>query len=207
DVLLKEIHHRVKNNLQIVSSLLHLQAEAVDDPRLREAFDDSQRRVRTMALVHEQLYRASDLAHIDFGEYVNGLLNYLRRSQARSGAYLQVGVAIAGVTLAIDQAIPLGLLVNELVTNSLKYAFTPTGAGGAAEVWVSAARDAAGTLTLEVGDNGTGLPETVDLAHPASMGLQLVQSFVMQLHGKLSVRRQPGTVYTVVIPERSGARG
>jgi len=209
EVLLKEIHHRVKNNLQIVSSLLHLQAEAVDDPRLREAFDDAQRRVRTMALVHEQLYRAPDLAHIDFGEYARGLLNYLRRSQVRSGNPLQVRLEIEDITLEIDRAIPLGLLVNELVTNSLKYAFAPGAAAGAApaEVWVSASRDAAGTLTLVVGDTGGGLPETVDLDHPASMGLQLVQSFVLQLRARLSVQRRPGTVYTLVIPARSGARG
>ncbi len=208
EVLLKEIHHRVKNNLQIVSSLLHLQAESINDPRLRDAFDDSQRRVRSMALIHEQLYRSPDLAHIDFDEYVNGLLVYLRRSQVGPGGQVQFRVQIEQVTLELDRAIPLGLMVNELVTNSLKYAFPPGAAAApGAEIWVTAARAADGALTVEVGDTGVGLPEALDLDHPASMGLQLVQSFVQQLRGQLRVRRRPGTVFSVTIPERKAARG
>jgi PAS domain S-box-containing protein len=208
EVLLKEIHHRVKNNLQVVSSLLHLQAETINDPRLRDAFDDSQRRVRSMALIHEQLYRSPDLAHIDFAEYVNGLLVYLRRSQVRTGAFVQLKVEIDQVTLELDRAIPLGLMVNELVTNSLKYAFPP-GAPPAPEarIWVSAAHAADGALAVEVGDTGVGLPEALDLDHPASMGLQLVQSFVQQLRGQLRVQRRPGTVFRVTIPERKKTHG
>lgn len=213
DVLLKEIHHRVKNNLQVVSSLLHLQAESLDDPQLRDAFDDSQRRVRSMALIHEQLYRSQDLAHIDFGEYINGLLTYLRRSQARPGDPLHTRVEIDHVTLEIDRAIPLGLMVNELVTNSLKYAFPPGPARAdragveADEIWVAASRDATGALTLVVGDNGVGIPDSVDLNQPVSMGWQLVQSFVTQLHGRSSLQRRPGAVFTLTLPERKDRRG
>jgi PAS domain S-box-containing protein len=205
DVLLKEIHHRVKNNLQVVSSLLRLQAETIEDPNLRDAFEDSQRRVRSMALVHEQLYRSADLAHIDFGEYLTGLVNYLRRSHARPLHNLRLRVDVEAITLEIDRAIPLGLLVNELVTNSLKYAFPNQQED--AEVWVTAARDEAGTLTVEVGDSGVGLPDSVDLEQPASMGWQLVQSFVTQLHGRYSLRRRPGAVFTLTIPARKDARG
>jgi PAS domain S-box-containing protein len=204
DVLLKEIHHRVKNNLQVISSLLRLQAETLDDPRLRDAFEDSQRRVRTMALVHEQLYRSTDLAHIDFGEYVNGLVNYLRRSHARGVPNLRLRVAVENITLEIDRAIPLGLLVNELVTNSLKYAFPA--ALAEAEIWITAARDDAGTLTVVVGDNGVGVPDTVDLDQPANMGWQLVQSFVSQLRARYTLQRQPGAVFTLTIPERKTPR-
>ena len=172
------------------------------------AFDDSQRRVRSMALIHEQLYRSPDLGHIDFGEYVHGLLVYLRRSQVRAGSPVQFRVQIEQVTLELDRAIPLGLTVNELVTNSLKYAFPPGAtAAPAAEIWVTAARTADGALAMEVGDTGVGLPETLDLDHPASMGLQLVQSFVQQLRGRLSVRRRPGTLFSMTIPERKEARG
>jgi len=205
NVLLKEINHRVKNNLQVVSSLLRLQAETIDDPRLRDAFEDSQRRVRSMALVHEQLYRSADLAHIDFGEYLTGLVNYLRRSHARPLHNLRLRVAVESITLEIDRAIPLGLLVNELVTNSLKYAFPAEQED--AEIWVEAARDAAGSLTVVVGDSGVGLPDTLDLEKTSSMGWQLVQSFVAQLHGRFSLQRHPGTVFTLVIPERKPAHG
>src|SRR5206468_3789960 len=103
EVLLKEIHHRVKNNLQVVSSLLRLQAETIADPELRDAFEDSQRRVRAMALVHEQLYRSADLAHIDFGEYLTGLLNYLRRLHARPLHHLSARVEVEAITLEIDR--------------------------------------------------------------------------------------------------------
>ena len=205
EVLLKEIHHRVKNNLQVVSSLLRLQAETIADPELRDAFEDSQRRVRAMALVHELLYRSADLAHIDFGEYLTGLVNYLRRSHARPLHNLRLRVEVAAITLEIDQAIPLGLLVNELVTNSLKYAFPDL--QPEAEIWVTASCDAAGTLVLAVGDNGVGLPATVNVEDPASMGWQLVQSFVAQLHGRYTLTRQPGAVFTLTIPERKDPRG
>jgi PAS domain S-box-containing protein len=205
DVLLKEIHHRVKNNLQVVSSLLRLQAETIEDPHLRDAFEDSQRRVRSMALVHEQLYRSADLAHIDFGEYITGLVNYLRRSHARPLHHLHLRVAVESITLEIDRAIPLGLLVNELVTNSLKYAFPADQED--AEIWVEAARDAAGTLTVVVGDSGVGLPDTLDLEQTTSMGWQLVQSFVAQLHGRYTLQRHPGAVFTLTLPERKPPRG
>ena len=198
EVLLKEIHHRVKNNLQVVSSLLRLQAETIADPELKDAFEDSQRRVRSMALVHEQLYRSADLAHIDFGEYLTGLVSFLRRSHARPLHNVRLRVEVAPITLEIDQAIPLGLLVNELVTNSLKYAFPDERAE--AEIWVTAGRDAGGGLVLAVGDNGVGLPETLDVEQTASMGWQLVQSFVAQLHGRYTLQRQPGTLFTLTIP-------
>ncbi len=205
EVLLKEIHHRVKNNLQIISSLLRMQADTFDDPKLRAAFDDSQRRVRSMALIHEQLYRSPDLVHIDFGEYVNGLMRQLRHSQMQWGSALRMRVEIEDVTLEIDRAIPLGLMVNELVTNSLKYAF-PLGRTPA-EVWVTATRDAAGTLTLVVGDSGVGLPETVNVEDPPSMGWQLVQSFVSQLRAHYTLQRQPGTVFTLTVPDGKKAHG
>ena len=205
DVLLKEIHHRVKNNLQVVSSLLRLQAETIEDPKLRDAFEDSQRRVRSMALVHEQLYRSPDLAHIDFAEYITGLVNYLRRSHARPLHHLRLRVAVEHVNLEIDRAIPLGLLVNELVTNSLKYAFPAD--QEEAEIWVEAARDADGGLTIVVGDNGIGLPDTLDLEQTTSMGWQLVLSFVAQLHGHYHLQRHPGAVFTLTIPARKARHG
>ena len=201
EVLLKEIHHRVKNNLQLISSLLRLQSGALDDPRLRELIADSERRVRAMALIHEQLYQAASLARVDLGSYVLSLVNHLRRSHAGTTPQVEIRVTVEDVIVEMDQAVPLGLLVSELVSNSLKHAF-PTGAdarGG--EVFVVARREPPGRLILIVGDNGVGLPDHVDLEHPPSMGLQLVGSFVAQLQGQLAVQRRPGTVLTVTIPE------
>ncbi len=202
EVLLKEIHHRVKNNLQVVSSLLQLQSAGLDDPRLREIFAESQRRVRAMALIHEHLYRSSDLAQIDFESYVLNLVSYLRRSFAPATSSLGIRVAIDNVVLGINQAMPLGLLVSELVSNSLKHAFVSEAAAQVGEIWIVARREPPRGLTLTVGDNGVGLPDRVDLEDSPSMGLKLVKSFVAQLQGQLSVARQPGTVITVTIPAK-----
>jgi PAS domain S-box-containing protein len=204
EALLKEIHHRVKNNLQVISSLLRLQAASLDDSRLRELLADSQRRVRAMALIHEQLYRSSDLARIDFEGYVLNLVSFLRRSSAPAGANPEIQVAIEEVSLGMEQAMPLGLLVNELVSNSLKHAFPPGARAEGREISIAARRHPPDTLTLTVGDNGVGLPDEVDIEHSSSMGLQLVRSFVVQLQGQLAVRRKPGTAFTVTIPETRG---
>jgi len=202
EALLKEIHHRVKNNLQVISSLLRLQSAALHDPHLRELFTDSQRRVRAMALIHEQLYQSPDLARIDFESYVLNLVNYLRRSLTPASSNVEIRVSIENVLLGMDQAMPLGLLVSELVSNSLKHAFPSGGDAPAGEISIVARREPPGGLTLTVGDNGVGLPDEVDLEHPPSMGLQLVRSFVDQLQGELAVRRKHGTVLTVTIPEK-----
>jgi PAS domain S-box-containing protein len=200
EALLKEIHHRVKNNMQVVSSLLRLQSDALPDPRVREALAESQRRVRAMALLHEQLYRASDLARIDFGSYVLNLVSYLRRSLAPSAPPVEIHVDVEGVLLEMERAMPLSLLVSELVSNCLKHAFPPEAGVRQPRVWVVARREPPCELTLSVGDNGVGLPGHVDLEDPPSMGLKLVKSFVDQLQGRLAVERRPGTVVTLTLP-------
>ena len=207
EALLKEIHHRVKNNLQVIASLLRLQSDTLEDPATRDLFLESQRRVRSMALVHEQLYQSNDLANINFAEYVRSLVNYIRRSYVRMIPNVAVRVDIPDITLDIDQAVPLGLIINELVSNSLKHAFPNEGSHAEGELWVVLKNESAGTLTLEIGDNGLGIPDEVDIEQSTSMGLQLVQSFVLQLHGRMTVRRQPGTNLIIVIPERKQNHG
>jgi two-component sensor histidine kinase len=201
EVLLKEIHHRVKNNLQVISSLLRMQSAGVDDPQVRELFADSQRRVRAMALIHEQLYQSPNLAQINLRDYIGKLVSYLRHSYTQTISKVEIRINVEDMIVEIDRAMPLGLLVSELVSNSLKYAFPNANGLQTGQVWVNIERSKNG-LTLAVGDNGVGLPDGLDIKHVPSMGLQLVDSFVSQLQGQLTIQRKPGTVFTIFIPAR-----
>jgi PAS domain S-box-containing protein len=200
EVLLKEIHHRVKNNLQIIASLLQLQSDAQTDLHVRELFLDSRGRIRSMALIHEQLYKSQDLKTIDFADYAAQLVNHIHRSFTRTTPQVTVRLDIHSFTLDIDHALPLGLIVNELVSNSFKHAFAGLSSDERKELWVTMALDASECLALEVGDSGCGIPDEIGLDHSPSLGLQLVQSLVLQLNGSLTVRRRPGTVFRILIP-------
>ncbi|MDD5095409.1 MAG: PAS domain S-box protein, partial [Dehalococcoidia bacterium] len=201
EVLLKEIHHRVKNNLQIISSLLNLQKETVKDEDSRAMLEDSGRRVRSMALIHEQLYRSGNLARIDFTNYIRELCRNLLHSH--NGRTQAIGLDIRGdgIFLGIDTAVPCGLMINELVTNSLKYAF-PKGWQNACgeDVWpgikIELMTDSH-ELTLRVADNGIGLPEEIDYRNTETLGLQLVTSLANQLGATLEVERQNGTTFQI----------
>jgi PAS domain S-box-containing protein len=196
EVLLKEIHHRVKNNLQIVSSLLNLQSQTVKDRSSLEVLRESQNRIRSMALIHEKLYRSKDLARVDFSEYVHDLSTFLFRSyQADSSAVSLRVNAARDVQLGIDTAIPCGLIVNELVSNALKHAFP---GGRAGEVWVELARTGGNMLTLVVRDNGVGFPASEDYRHTQSLGLQLVNTLVDQLEGSLELDPGGGTTFKIM---------
>jgi PAS domain S-box-containing protein len=203
EVLLKEIHHRVKNNLQVIASLLRLQADSLTDPAARSAFLDSQQRVHSMALAHEHLYQSRSLARIKMAEYITSLVNSLRRSYVQAASSIQLKIQIADVELDVEQTVPIGLIISELVSNSFKYAFTPP-ATSSWELWIKLANDKPDRLMLEVGDNGRGIPDDVEIAKPLSMGLHLVQSFVLQLNGQLTVRRRPETVFFISIPQKKG---
>jgi len=198
EVLLKETHHRVKNNLQIISSLLNLQAASLDDPQVRERFLESQRRIRVMALVHEQLYQSADLAHIAASGYVQLLVNQLMRSFQSDVATVRVRFAIDEILLDIDRAIPLGLIINELVSNSLKHAFPDDRSG---EITVDLHRTSARTLTLVVGDTGIGMPSDPAALRMGSLGLELVRALAKQLHGDLRWEQRAGMIVTLTILE------
>ncbi len=192
DVLLKEVHHRVKNNLQVINSLLSLQSQEFSDPVLREALVESQNRIRSMAMVHEQLYSAGDLAGIDFGEYISRLAGQLMRLVTRPG--ISYVVESDHVSIGIDVAVPCGLIVNELISNALKHAFHGR-EKGTISISLRAAGDAHAELMVR--DDGVGLPAALDPEAVASMGLTLVTSLTKQIHGTLALDRTAGTAFTI----------
>jgi PAS domain S-box-containing protein len=199
ETLLKEVHHRVKNNLQIISSLLRMQADRVRDPAAAAALADSRRRVISMALIHEQLYGNQHMNAIDFGEYALQLVNELISSCSWEGRNISSRVEAASVLLRIDQAIPLGLILNELVTNALKYAY-PIGTGGEVRIELKA-RGA--DVCLSVSDQGVGLPAGWELKSKGSLGLPIVDMLAKQLGGKLSIDSGKGARFTVKFPNQA----
>ncbi len=192
EVLLKEIHHRVKNNLQIISSLISLQASRVKDEESRMLFDESRSRIRALALVHERLYWSESLASIDFKEYLKGVIQDLVHSSGNE--HITINLDAEMVSLDIDQAIPCGLIVHELCTNALKHAFRDRPGG---TISVSLRQYAGGTVLLSVQDDGIGLPTGLDVFRESSMGMTLVTSLVDQIGGSLSVDCTGGTAFTV----------
>lgn len=194
EILLKEIHHRVKNNLQIISSLLNLQSAHIRDPRALEVFKEGQGRVRSMALIHEKLYQSDDLARVDFSEYIRNLAAYLFRSYEVHAGAVALNVEAEDVLLGVDTAIPCGLIINELVSNSLKHAF-PGGGGGSINIRLRPA--GAERLTLTVADDGVGLPEGFDVRATPSLGLQLVNTLARQLGGDVLVGGCAGAEFSI----------
>ena len=192
EVLLKEIHHRVKNNLQIISSLLHLQSSKLEDDRLSKAFSDSQHRIRSMALIHEELYESADLARIEFNGYLKRLTDHLFESYGVDEQRIHLTLDVDDVMLSIERAIPLSLIINELLSNALKYAF----GDGEGEICIRVRGEEDGPFSLTVSDNGVGLPD-IDYANPDSLGLRLVNTLVSQLGAQLSLDRTAGTAFTV----------
>jgi PAS domain S-box-containing protein len=190
EVLLKEIHHRVKNNLQVTSSLLKLQSSYIQDGRARELFAESQGRIRSMALVHEKLYQSSDLSRIDFAEYIESLAGLLLRSFGAAARRIALNVHGDQVFLAIDTAVPCGLIVNELLSNCLKHAF-PDNRAGVIDIHVRA--EAGRRFSLSVRDDGVGLPAHIDIHKTETLGLQLVKTLAEQLRADIEVVRDGGT--------------
>ena len=200
EVLLREIHHRVKNNLQIISSLLHLQSKKVNQDEARDLFTESQARIRSMALIHERLYQSDDLAQVDFAAYLDGLTEHLFRSYATRSDVVSREIDAQGGSLSVDRAIPCGLIVNELVTNALQHAF-PDGQAGTIQVGY---KESDGHGELTVADDGVGADADLD-ADTGSLGLQLVRGLVQQLGGELTIDRTAGLRFTITVPLSSTA--
>lgn len=188
ELLLGEIHHRVKNNLQVIDSLLDMQASRIDDPRVQEILRDSQNRVRSMALIHQTLYQSHDFARVDFGGIVDSLVPTLVSCYGIDTSCLKLDIHTDAVHLPINLAIPCGLIVNELVTNALKHAF-PDGQPGVIAIKLSPLPGSG--VELIVGDNGVGIPEQLNWEETHTLGLQLVQLLASQVNGELTIQRRP----------------
>jgi PAS domain S-box-containing protein len=198
EVLLREIHHRVKNNLQVISSLINLQAASLTDERMRDEFNDVRDRVRSMALIHEKMYQTSNLAQLNFADYAASLLDSLWRSHGKLAEKARLNLALAPVVLSIEVAVPCGLILNELANNALKHAF-PDGCDG--EVTVSMEHHpSADTVCLGVRDNGVGLPAGMDWRQSSSLGLRLVRILAAQLHGTVDTGIGPGAEFQITFP-------
>jgi PAS domain S-box-containing protein len=193
ELLLKEVHHRVKNNLQVISSLLNLQAQQLRDPQMIRLFQESQGRVRSLALIHEQLYRSQDLSQIDFAAYVRELVERLVQGMGKTTARIALHFELEPAQLPIDLAIPCGMIVNELVSNVLEHAF-PHGHSGA--IRIAFAGDAAG-YELTVADDGVGLSADLLAGKPGTLGLKVVQALTRQIHGRLELRQTKGSVFAI----------
>lgn len=200
ELLLKEIHHRVKNNLQIITSLLRLQSESIHDPAVLDMFMESQSRVRSMALVHEYLYQSTDLASVRFADYVRNIVSGLARSYGMLADRLQIHFEIDETPLNLNTAIPTGLILTELVANVLKHAF-PDGRTG--NLWVKFYTTEHDTYKLIVKDDGRGLDGDVQMDTTNSLGLRLVKTLVSQLHGTVTISREDGTEFNLTLKKQN----
>lgn len=199
EVMLKEIHHRVKNNMQVICSLLNLQSRYIDDSAALTVFKESQNRIRSMALIHEKLYRSHDLASINFSDYIETLVYELERSYGVNPNQIDLNVNVENVVLPIDQAVPFGLVINELVSNSIKHAF-PESMNDNGQISINLIRNKQNTIHLTVKDNGVGMPEDVDFRNTSSLGLRLAVMLVEeQLSGSIELDRNSGTAFYIKI--------
>jgi two-component sensor histidine kinase len=195
ELLLKEVHHRVKNNLQITAGLFSLQAATVDDKQVREVFRESENRIKSMALVHEMLYQSADLARIDLAEYVESLTQNVLRSYGPRTAGIDLQNDLQKVSIDIDKAIPFGLILNELIGNCAKHAFA---GGEKGNIWITLRADR--EVVLTVADNGRGVPAGFNFRATSSLGLRLVNTLAKQLKGTIELTTQGRTEFRLAFP-------
>ena len=206
EILLREVHHRVKNNMQVVSALLVLQSKKTKDRKILEMFRDSEHRIKTMALIHEKIYQSRTFGTIDLAEYLTRLIQYLFRSYEELSAGVMLDMDVRDVSLDLDTALPVSLIINELVSNSLKYAF-PGGKGG--KICIRARKEDGGAgFVLEIRDSGVGLPRGFDPEKTETLGLHLVRGLaVNQLGGSIEQGQGKGTSFIIRFPEMKKQRG
>ena len=193
EALLKEIHHRVKNNMQVVSSLLSIQSGRVEDPLVLEILQDSQNRVRSMALIHEKLYQSENIAQVDLGEYAKGLAHYLLSLYRKSEPPIVMDIQGDGVLLSIDEAVPCGLILNELISNSLKHAFPAGWNQTVPQIKIVLSQSEAEEISVQVSDNGRGMRIVPRAGDTQKLGLTLVRMLVHQLNGEVDFSNIGGT--------------
>jgi two-component sensor histidine kinase/HAMP domain-containing protein len=199
DVLFKEIHHRVKNNLQIISSLLFLQSSHIKDEETQNVFHESQNRIRAMALVHEKLYQSKDMSRVNFGEYINNLSAFLYQTYRNKNFDIEFKYDVDNIFVSVDLAISLGLILNELLSNALKYAFKDVTHDDKHKNYISInSKKNDNLVVFEIIDNGIGLPQDFDIEKSESLGLKLVKSLTHQINGKLNIESNAGTKFTII---------
>lgn len=201
EVLLREIYHRTKNNMQVISSLINLQASSVEDNSILQMFADARNRIQAMSLVHEKLYQSGDLSNVDSWDYIKDLVRAMARSYQPGLEMISISTDIESIPFSIDTAIPCGLIINELMSNSLKYAFTD---GRKGEIRITLRRNGGEEIKLDFSDNGVGLPEGFDLRQNSSLGLKLVTNLTTkQLGGRIGIMdRRPGTEFHIEFNNR-----
>ncbi|MBL1211226.1 PAS domain S-box protein [Geminocystis sp. GBBB08] len=203
EVLLKEIHHRVKNNLQIIHSLLNLQSRSINNPSISIKFQESQTRIQSMALIHEHLYQSNNFSEINLSEYINELINILFSTYQINTLSIEYQVKVEqNFFLDIDSAVPCGLIINELISNVLKYAFNKNQKG---KLFVGITADKENNLVLTVADNGKGLPPDLNWEKSPTLGLKLVKNLIRQLRGNIVLDREEGTKYTITLTSIKGS--
>jgi two-component sensor histidine kinase len=195
EILLKEVHHRVKNNLQIVSSLLNLQGELSDNLNPQEVLIQSQNRIQSIAIIHEKLYQSSSLANVKLDAYIQELIHYLRDSYDLNAKGIEIRSSVDSISIDLDQIVPCGLIINELITNSIKHAFVNEGT-----ITINGiAKD--GEITLDIIDNGNGFPENFELSKSNSLGLKLAKGLTRQLKGSLEIIEGSGAHFRLIIKQ------
>lgn len=197
ELLLRELHHRVKNNMQIISSLLSLQTHHIKDERDLKIFESSQNRVKTMSLIHDELYSSQDFSHINISEYIQNLTKELLTSHIEDPGRVKLKVNVEDVKMELETAIPLGLLINEIVANSVNHAF-PNYQNGKIIVELKRDND---VFLLKISDDGIGIPQSIDFKKAETLGFQLINSLVNQLDGQIEMHTNNGTTFTVKFKE------
>jgi two-component sensor histidine kinase/predicted hydrocarbon binding protein len=200
EVLLKEIHHRVKNNLQIMSSLLNLQADSIKDNKAKEKYTESIGRIKSMAIIHELLYRSKNLSSIKIKDYVGELVNFISKTYSiNNNITVELKIKVKNEFIDIDKAIPCGIIINELLSNAFKYAFEKREHGKIKVEFIENI-DKKYNYQLRVADNGVGIAKKINFIDPTTLGLQLVYSLADQIDGKLKVERKKGSSFTIQFP-------
>lgn len=197
EVLLKEVNHRIKNNFQLVASLLNLQSRYIQNEQDRKIFKVSQTRIEFMALTHEKLYQSTDLKRIDFAEYIQELIDTLVFSYEVNSDTIALNMNIDKLPLNIDTAVPCSLIIHELVLNSFKYAFPED---DSCEIYIELRLEHDNKCTLTVSDNGVGFPQDLDFRNTKSLGLQLVNDLTSQLRGTIELNRSKGSEFKITFP-------
>jgi len=200
ETLLKEIHHRVKNNLQIITSLLNLQFKNIDDENVIDAIAKSKDRINSMALIHTKLYQTTNLSSIDFGVYITDLTNSIKKSYAPNDSKIKCTVECVAASFDIDLCINLGLIINELLTNAYKHAFNTAKSG---RITIELSRKTTGMYQLIIEDNGTGIPGYIDMANPQTLGLEIVMALINQIGGTIEINSTKGLEHTIIFEDKN----